>query len=377
MPASVFSKAAFRRIGILGAGSSAFCFRRPERRLAASEHPERPVLRFGAIADVQYADIPDGWNFQRTHRRGYRSALVCLRNAVKEWVGVPQLSFVVDLGDIIDQQCESEGQSHEALARVLKEWEPLSVPVHRLVGNHELYNFSRAEAAELIPGITPWYRSFKPARGWRIVVLDPYDLNVIEKGGGVDVECGFSYLGRHNPNDLRAPRGSIDLAKGLSGLSRRFLPMGGGVGEAQLLWLARELELASKAGERVVVCTHLPILVDAAAAGAIAWNYDEVLEIVRTTGKDVVALVLAGHLHSGGYALDAETGTHHVTLPSPLHATDDGDEKDSLKAHCIVELWDDRVEILGRGLVPSRTLCIPSNGSVAAGSLDVSLHSTM
>jgi len=38
-----------------------------------------------------------------------------------------------------------------------------------------------------------------------------------------------------------------------------------------------------------------------------------------------VALVLSGHDHQGGYAFDAATGTHHVTLQSPLNRGNDGD----------------------------------------------------
>lgn len=50
-------------------------------------------------------------------------------------------------------------------------------------------------------------------------------MNVIEKGGGPDVEeagCnlwngdsrgpeGIAFFSQHNPNDVRAPRGSIDM----------------------------------------------------------------------------------------------------------------------------------------------------------------------
>lgn len=46
----------------------------------------KPLFSFGAIADVQYADQDDGWNFKKDHRRYYRGGLVKLRGAVDWWL---------------------------------------------------------------------------------------------------------------------------------------------------------------------------------------------------------------------------------------------------------------------------------------------------
>jgi len=310
-----------------------------------------PQLRFGAIADVQYADVDDQWNFRGTQMRAYRRALECLRRAVADWNSGPPLAFVANLGDIIDQQCESLGDSHRALELVLREFRGVTAMVHHLVGNHELYNFSRSECAKLIPNITPWYRSWVLSPHWRIVVLDAYELNTIERGGSEAVEEGLDYLSRYNPNDLRAPRGSVDCSTGLRGLESRYLPMGGGYKGEQLRWLRGELEAARRSRERVIVMTHLPIHPGSAAAGALTWNFEEAMGALRSAGPGVVAAVLSGHDHSGGYAFDEEVGTHYVTLPSPLHTS-----ADDPRAHCVVEAYADRLEICGRGLVPSRTL---------------------
>lgn len=334
------------------------------------------MLRFGVIADVQYADVDDEWNFAKTQRRRYRSALDSLKLAVRHWLEGPQLHFIADLGDMIDQQCETRGDSLDSLRQVLASWTSISevVPVLHLLGNHELYNFNRAECAQLIPNITPWYRSFRAAEGWRVLVLDPYDLNVIEKGGGPAVEEGLAYLSQHNPNDLRAPRGSMDLAVGLEGMQRRFLPMGGAMREEQLHWLERELKNVRDEQERAIVLTHLPLHPESTVPGGLLWNYEDALRVLRGAGDGVVALVLAGHYHSGGYVLDAASGTHHVTLPSPLHTA-----PEDPRAHGIVEVWSDRVELLGYGLVPSLSLplrpLLPRSGAekVAAAATRVPL----
>lgn len=319
----------------------------------ASTGAAEPLFRFGAIADVQYADVDDAHNFRGNQFRRYRGALKCLERAVEDWTRGPSLDFIADLGDLIDQQCEVQGDSHEALQRVLKVWESAPSHVLHLVGNHELYNFSREEVARLIPNITPWYRSWRQTEGWRVLVLDAYELNAAERGGGQAFEQGIEYLSRRNPNDLRAPRGSIDVAQGLNGLERRFVPMGGGLGAEQLRWLGTELEAARLARQKVIILTHIPVHPQATVAGALLWNYEEVLEQFRSVGRGTVALVLAGHFHSGAYSWDHETGTHHVTLQSPLHAEPAGPQAE---AHCTLEVFHDRLEIRGRGIVPSRTL---------------------
>lgn len=59
---------------------------------ATSAHPAEPhatvnkLFSFGAIADVQYANIADGWNWDETRRRYFRGGLVQLRRAVDVWL---------------------------------------------------------------------------------------------------------------------------------------------------------------------------------------------------------------------------------------------------------------------------------------------------
>ncbi|CAJ1382266.1 unnamed protein product [Effrenium voratum] len=62
-----------------------------------------PALRFGVVADVQYADVDDAWNFRRTQVRRYRQALDALRAAVEDWQQGPPLAFVADLGAVRGQ----------------------------------------------------------------------------------------------------------------------------------------------------------------------------------------------------------------------------------------------------------------------------------
>lgn len=54
-----------------------------------------PLFSFGAIADVQYADQDDGWNFKKDYRRYYRGGLTKLKDAVDMWLRDETHRFVL------------------------------------------------------------------------------------------------------------------------------------------------------------------------------------------------------------------------------------------------------------------------------------------
>ena len=159
-------------------------------------------VRIGLIADVQYADIDDVWNYMHTHKRKYRSTLVALTNAVDWWSTIDDLDLVVDLGDAIDgfRNVDREMGLH-ALNNVMHEWKTLEnrrphLPILHLIGNHELYKFTREEIIHgvgstgfkctppaildpAIDRIKSLYYTFPLRGGWRIVVLDPYEISVM------------------------------------------------------------------------------------------------------------------------------------------------------------------------------------------------------
>ena len=88
---------------------------------------------------------------------------------------------------------------------------------------------------------------------------------MIEKDARQTVEEGIEYLSKHNPNDLRAPRGTVNYSAGLQGLKQRFVPMGGAMSQAQLEWIRQELSEAQQSGDQTIVLTHLPCDPGAAA----------------------------------------------------------------------------------------------------------------
>lgn len=137
-----------------------------------AESPGR-LFSFGIISDVQYADRSDGFNYLQTQRRYYRGALEGLRRAVASWVhhrasdaeDLGDKFFVLQLGDLLDGFNAPSG-SEAALSLLLSEMEAAgSQAIHHCIGNHELYNFNRAQLIdkmECFRSKRRFYYSFSP-----------------------------------------------------------------------------------------------------------------------------------------------------------------------------------------------------------------------
>ena len=347
--------------------------------------------RIGIIADVQYADIDDVWNFQRTHKRRYRATIIALQNAIKYWSEFGDMDIVVDLGDAIDgfRNTTREMGMH-ALCNIMKEWSNYSsshpeIPVIRLVGNHELYKFTRNE---LIFGVADTdfrcsrplnlstsvdrenslYYSFKLRQDspWRVVVLDPYDQSVMRNGGGrvgheLTLENGgldklyTEMCQKHNPNDILK---ASDYFKDLQGVESRWAPFNGGIDDEQLKWLECVLQSASSNNEKLILLSHViihPRATPRENCHTLLWNYDRVLFLLAQYKS--VKLCLYGHAHQEGYFHCPETGIHHITLASPLEAPIGEAEQ----TFGLLEISDDEktAYIRGNGMLTSR--CLPLN----------------
>lgn len=68
---------------------------------------QKPLVKFGVLTDVQYADVDDkpAWyNPEKT--RYYRSSLLHIRQAFESWVNMGKEghgpTFALQLGDLID-----------------------------------------------------------------------------------------------------------------------------------------------------------------------------------------------------------------------------------------------------------------------------------
>jgi len=211
------------------------------------------------------------------------------------------------------------------------------------VGNHELYNFSRDELNERLNNNptdkSKAYYSVSIYPGWRLVLLDGYEISVIQPETKVEA---YAILSKHNTNDLS--RTDVDWTAGLHGLDRRFMPYNGKISKTQQTWLHEELATATSAKEKVLISCHIPVCPGSSTPDTLLWNYDEVLAILHS--YPCVKGFFAGHDHVGGFAVDAKN-IHHKTFQAAL------EPPVGQMAYAIVSVYDDVIEINGEGTVTS------------------------
>ncbi|CAI5525163.1 unnamed protein product, partial [Closterium sp. Naga37s-1] len=184
-------------------------------------------------------------------------------------------------------------------------------PVYQMLGNHCLYNLPRKTLNKLL-AMPPSadhrsYYHFSPFPGFRLVVLDPYDISMIGwPSGHPHAELAAEILGRQNPNEEK------NSPEGMVGMQRRFLKFNGGVSETQLGWLEGVLRESDECGETVIICCHLPVEPNALPTSTcLIWNYDKVLATIQQ--HDCAVAVISGHAHFGAYTCD-DKGIHHRIL---------------------------------------------------------------
>lgn len=275
----------------------------------AARAGEGATLRFGAIADCQYADEDD--NGQRLYRRspGKLAEAVGILNRL-------QLSHVVHLGDFIDR----DWASLDALQPVLDS----SVHPWRFVlGNHDfaVADDKKALLAKRL-GMPGRYYSFED-RGWVFLVLDGNDLS----------EYGW-------------PAGSPELAASREA-HRTLYPQApdwdGGIGPAQMRWMDATLAAADHAGKQAIVYCHFPAWPQNPHD---LWNAAEVVELVERHRS--VKAWINGHNHDGNYGEKA--GIHYVNLKGMLDTPE--------TAFAVIEIQGRRMQIHGYGRQPALSLTL-------------------
>jgi len=251
-------------------------------------------LRFGVVTDSHYADAPSGGP---GGTRYYREALGKMREAV-ERLRAERASFLVHLGDLKDMvEGEPEARTLSYLNAVEAELQRFGGPTYHVLGNHDLDNISKAQAAEvLVNDGVPRGRTFYAVvrAGVRFIVLDacftrdgsPYDH------------------GRFAWQDTWVP-------------------------DAQLTWLQGELA-ASR--EPVIVLAHQRL---DGTGDIFVKNAADVRAVLEQSRK--VTAVLTGHDHPGGYNLIG--GIHYYTQRAMVEGSGPGNN-----AYSLVEV-DDRANL--------------------------------
>ena len=223
-----------------------------DRHLRCNPAPRSaPLFTFGVIADVQWMDADDGWNFTKTIRRSYRGALEVLSMAVDWWCDMDRApKFIAQLGDLIDgQNADADRKaSDSALREALVHLDRAPCPSVNLIGNHELYDFSRPQLAKLLDTAPRTvgaggradgkvggreYYAFVPQLGWRFLILDPYQESIIGyPPNDQRRKKAEALVVSRNPNvDPVNPAANGNWLAGMArgDPDRRFVPYNGGI----------------------------------------------------------------------------------------------------------------------------------------------------
>ena len=296
--------------------------------LHAGEAPPaaKPILTFGVVTDVQYADIPT------QGKRHYRESIPKLEGCVADFNKMKP-EFVIHIGDTVN----------EGLANydpVMSLFEKLSMPRYMVLGNHDVSVEVDSKAKILARlgldklGGGKGYYDFARA-GWRFVVLNGNEISIVGNAPG-------------SPERKAADAFVADLKK--KGAKNTGM-YNGAVGPQQLAWMKETLAKADVAGERAIVICHFPVY---PPGGSNLWNDSEVLGVLEA--HKCVAAFFCGHVHGGGYA--QKGSLHFVTFKGMVEADP--------TAYALVEVFPDMLKVTGFGAEKSRELKFNAAAAPAA-----------
>ncbi|GEO97638.1 metallophosphoesterase [Methylobacterium haplocladii] len=284
---------------------------------AASAAGSAP-LRFGVVADPQYADAEPHVGLQRY----YRNSLGKLRAAIAAF-NAEDLDFVVTLGDVIDRHAES----YDAILPIYATLRHRHVV---LLGNHD-YALA-PDVLKTQPGLLGLAATHYDytAGGMRFVVLDGNDVSLFAPP----------------PGDPRWAIAQDRIGVLAAAGAENAKPWNGSLSDAQFAWLGDVLDDARAKRQRVVVLNHYPVF---PANPHNMWDSGRIAALLARHPH--VVAYFCGHNHAGNYAEAA--GLHYVNFHGMV-------DTPAENAYAIVEIAGDRLDIRGFGREPSRSLRLRS-----------------
>jgi predicted phosphodiesterase len=250
----------------------------------------QPVLRFGMLSDVHYADRePAGSRF-------YRQSLDKAKEAIDQ-MNRGKLDFAIEMGDFKDQDVvPNEANTLKYLTDIESVFRQFNSPTYHVLGNHDMDGISKQQFLERIENTdissTESYYSFN-RKGIHLVVLD----GNFTKGGRAYDHGNFHW------EDALIPVEEINWLK--DDLKKNKLP--------------------------VIVFIH-QMLDDSKNVKQAVQNAAEVRQILEQSGN--VLCVFQGHVHEERYNLI--NGIHYYSVNAAVEG--DGPENN---AYMIVEVYKD------------------------------------
>lgn len=273
-----------------------------------------PLFRFGVVADPQYAAVAP------RRSRFYGNSLWKLSEALEAF-NRQDLAFVTTLGDIIDRYWTS----YDAILPI---YDQLKHPHFFVLGNHDYeVGADYLHSVHRVTGLKRAFYDFK-AGGHRFVVLDGNDVSLFANAPGSE---------KHK---LAASRLEALKAKGAANAQT----WNGSVSDEQFAFLEATFAAAERAGERIVVLGHYPLF---PANEHNMWDAERLVELF--TAHNGFAAYFCGHNHAGNYG--EVKGRHFVNLKGMV-------ETATTTAYSVIEVYSDRLAVVGQGVETSRTLAI-------------------
>ncbi|WP_160005329.1 metallophosphoesterase [Rhizobium sp. 18055] len=285
-------------------------------QISETQISDRPLFRFGIVADPQYAAIAPRTDMDRY----YANSRAKLAEAI-EVFNAEDLSFVMTLGDIIDRDFKSFDD-------ILPVYDALKHANFLLLGNHDF-----AVAPEHLADVSarlgmpaPYFSLAK--HGWRLIVLDGNEVSTFAPPVG------------HPHRDLAAARLAELQAAGAVNANAWNAMMS----DEQFAWLEKQIEAAASEGERVIVMNHYPVF---PPNQHDCWDREKIIHLLSNAPH--VAAYFNGHNHVGNYGM---VGTCHFVNFKGMVDTQ------SENAFAIADVYNDRIEIRGFGREEDRVLAI-------------------
>ncbi|WP_341837125.1 metallophosphoesterase [Chitinophaga pollutisoli] len=271
---------------------------------------EGQVIRFGVIADIQYADA------DTRGTRLYRYSVQKLKTAVAD-LNKQKLPFLINLGDVVDRNPADFAPVLEALRKFRR-------PVYNTTGNHDYHGITSNDSLYRLLDMPAEYYAFKKGN-WRFIMLNTNEVAAYANVKGTPRE-----------QELREMMEKIKERKGRNGAEYN-----GGISSAQMNWLQGQLEDAQQKGELVLVLSHHPL---GCATGLTALNDQEIVALLAKYSS--VKALISGHHHAGAFCM---VGKLPCIVLEGMVETDEN-------SYGTIALHPDKLVITGSGRMTSRTV---------------------
>ena len=321
-----------------------------------SSMTSKPIISFGLITDVQYADHDNTLNYRKDRTRYYRNSICLVKEAVVQWqdkANENNLKFIIQLGDLIDgKSANNREKILDLLLNELKSDFKETIPefmLYHVWGNHEFYNFKRDElvktelnSAKLLNNQISEHANYYKldvTSDIKLICLDFYELSTIGYDEDSDIyKESMEFLRQNNHNT------DPNYNEGLEGINRRFIRINGALNKKQLSWLEDQLQLLREQNKKVIICGHQPIHPNATLIpGCLAWNFQEILDIFDKFDGTILAY-FSGHDHYGHY---------YYTSNNILHITFDAilETPPGANAFVTIKIFENKIKIESVGVI--------------------------